>query len=100
VKAFAVNIMTKTIAIESAKCNYCEKEIASGEKVYAMSIDFSNYLIVGGKDHTSLEEVTGDNLSKDGSIFAYDLCEDCFWSLKEFIQKGLFEAAAKKKITE
>lgn len=89
--------MTKKIAIENAKCDYCEKEIAPGEGVYAMSIGFSSYLTVGGKDHIAMEEVTGDNLAKGGSTFAYDLCNDCYWRLKEFIQKGLFEAAAKKK---
>jgi len=81
----------KIVVIEYAKCDYCEKEIAPGEQLHTMSIDFNSYLTVSEKDHRAVEEVTGDILSEeDGSdTFEYELCERCYWSLKEFIQKGL-----------
>ena len=82
--------MTKGIVvIENTKCDYCEKEIAPGEGVYTMSIDFTCYLTISGKDHRAVEEVTGDVLAEDGDTYEYDLCEDCYWHLKDFIQKGL-----------
>ena len=55
-----------------------------------MSIDFNSYLTIGTKDHIAVEEVTGDVLAEeDGDTFEYDLCERCYWALKDFIQKGL-----------
>lgn len=81
--------MTKRVVIENARCDYCEKEIAPGQPVYTMSIDFTCYLAVSGKDRRAIEEVTGDTLAKDGDAYEYDLCDDCYWRLKEFIQKGL-----------
>jgi hypothetical protein len=55
-----------------------------------MSIDFNSYLTISGKDHRAVEEVTGDVLAEeDGDTFEYDLCERCYWALKDFIQKGL-----------
>jgi hypothetical protein len=54
-----------------------------------MSIDFTSYLTIAPQDHIAVQEVTGDTLSKDGDTYSYDLCEHCYWSLKEFIQKGL-----------
>jgi hypothetical protein len=80
--------MTKRVVIENARCDYCEKEIAAGQPVYTMSIDFTCYLAVSGKDRRAVEEVTGDTLAKDGDAYEYDLCDDCYWRLKEFIQKG------------
>ncbi len=82
--------MTKSVVIENAKCDYCEKEIAPGQPVYTMSIDFTCYLAVSGKDRRAVEEVTGGTLAEDaGDTFEYDLCNECYWRLKDFIQKGL-----------
>ena len=81
--------MTKRVVIENAKCDCCGKKIAPGQAVYTMSIDFTSYLTVSGKDHRAVEEVTGDVLAEDGDTYEYDLCEDCYWRLKDFIQKGL-----------
>lgn len=81
--------MTKRVVIENAKCDCCGKKIAPGQAVYTMSIDFNSYLTVSGKDHRAVEEVTGDVLAEDGDTYEYDLCEDCYWCLKDFIQKGL-----------
>lgn len=43
--------MTKRVVIENAKCDCCGKKIAPGQAVYTMSIDFTSYLTVSGKDH-------------------------------------------------
>jgi hypothetical protein len=79
----------KIVVIEHAKCDYCEKEIAPGERLYTMSIDFNSYLTVGSKDHMAVEEVTEDVLAEGGDTYSYELCERCYWALKDFIQKGL-----------
>jgi hypothetical protein len=89
--------MTKRVVIENAKCDYCEKEIAPGQPVYTMSIDFTSYLTVSGKDRRAIEEVTGDTLAKDGDTYEYDLCEDCYWRLKDFIHKGLKNQQDKRR---
>jgi hypothetical protein len=81
--------MTKRVAIENASCDYCEKEIAPGQPVYTMSIDFACYLAVSEKDNRAVEEFTGDVLAKNDDKFESDLCEDCYWRLKNFIQEGL-----------
>lgn len=51
VEDFIVNTMTKRVVIENAKCDCCGKKIAPGQAVYTMSIDFTSYLTVSGKDH-------------------------------------------------
>ena len=89
--------MTKKVVIENAKCEYCEKEIAPGQAVYTMSIDFTSYLTVSGKDRRAVEEVTGDTLAKDGDTYEYDLCENCYWRLKDFIHKGLKNQQQKRR---
>jgi hypothetical protein len=86
------------IVIENTKCDYCEKEIAPGEGVYTMSIDFTCYLTISGKDHRAVEEVTGDILAEDGGdTFEYELCEHCYWGLKDFMQKGLKQQRQRRK---
>jgi hypothetical protein len=80
----------KIVVIEYAKCDYCEKVIAPGEPLHIMSIDFNSYLTIGTKDQIAVEEVTEDVLAEeDGDTYDYDLCERCYWALKDFIQKGL-----------
>jgi hypothetical protein len=79
----------RIVVIENAKCDYCDKRIDTAEKLYTMSIDFNSYLTVSGKDSRAVEEVTGEVLAEDGDTYEYDLCENCYWSLKYFIQKGL-----------
>jgi hypothetical protein len=91
--------MTKRVVIENAKCNCCGKKIAPGQAVYTMSIDFTSYLTVRGKDYRAVEEVTGDVLAEDGDTYEYDLCEDCYWRLKDFIQKGLKQQQTDKEET-
>ena len=88
--------MTKRVVIENAICVYFGKKIASGQAVYTMSIDFTCYLTVSGKDHRAVEEVTGDILAEDGDRYEYDLCEHCYWALKDFIQKGLKKQRQKR----
>jgi hypothetical protein len=89
--------MTKRVAIENASCDYCEEEIAPGQPVYTMSIDFTCYLALSGKDHRAVEEFTGGVLAKDDDKFESDLCEDCYWRLKNFIQEGLKNQQLKRR---
>ena len=89
--------MTKRVTIENASCDYCEKEIAPGQPVYTMSIDFACYLALSGKDHEAVEEFTGDVLAKDDDKFESDSCEDCYWRLKNFIQEGLKNQQLKRR---
>ncbi len=47
-------------------------------------------MTIGTKDHIAVEEITEDVLAEEnGDTFEYDLCERCYWALKDFIQKGL-----------
>ncbi len=89
--------MTKRIVIENAKCDYCGKQIAPGQTIYIMSIDFTSYLTVSGKDHRAVEEVTGDILAEGSDTYEYDLCQECYWRLKDFIQKGLKNQQHRRK---
>jgi hypothetical protein len=80
---------SNVVIINNAKCDYCGNEITPENGFFTMSIDFTSYLTIAPQDHIAVQEVTGDTLSKDGDTYSYELCEHCYWSLKEFIQKGL-----------